>query len=264
MQKIYLSIAKKRDHLVFILAVSISFNLLLNNDSPNTLLVRAKFIDSFSFITAPNMWLKTVIKLEEETQLLREKNLQLSLQSDAMLRAFEENKTLKSLLGYKKDSNFNLLSAKVLNMGSSSNLSSVTLNVGKNDGVKINQPIIIPEGVIGKTIVVGKTNSIAQLITDVNYRISVRIFPSGSVGILRYLRDDICEIREIQKNANIELGNKVLTSGFSSIYPPDLLVGEVIEIQDERSSFQKIVKVRISSKIGSLLNVFVIGEQYNE
>ena len=264
MQKIYLSIVKKRDHLVFILAVSISFNLLLNNDSPNTLLVRAKFLDSFSFITSPNMWLKTVIQLEEETQLLREKNLQLSLQSDAMLRSFEENKTLKSLLDYKKDSNFNLLSAKVLNMGSSSNLSSITLNVGKNDGVEIDQPIIIPEGVIGKTIAVGKSNSIAQLITDVNYRISVRIFPTGSVGILRYLRDDICEIREVQKNANIEIGNKVLTSGFSNIYPSNLFVGEVIEIQDERSSFQKVVKVRISSKIGSLLNVFVIRENSNE
>ena len=264
MQKIYLSIIKKRDHLVFILAVSISFNLLLNNNSPNTLLVRAKFIDTFSFLSTPSMWLKTIIQLEEETQLLREKNMQLKLQSDDMLRSFEENKTLRALLDYKKDSNFNLLSARVLNMGLSSNLSSITLNVGKEDGIRINQPIIIPEGIIGKTIAVGKTNSIAQLITDVNFRISVRILPSGSVGVLRYLNDDICEIREIQKNANIELGNIVFSSGFSSIYPPNLPVGTVIEIQDEISSFQKIVKVRISSKIGSLLNVFVIRDNNNE
>ena len=73
------------------------------------------------------------------------------------------------LLEFKKDSNFKLLSAKVLNMGSSSNLSSITINVGKENIVVINQPVIIPDGVIGKTVVVGKTNSIAQLITDVNY-----------------------------------------------------------------------------------------------
>ena len=134
MQKIYLSIIKNRDHLVFILAVSISFNLLLNNNSPNTLIVRAKFIDTFSFLSTPSMWLKTIIQLEEETQLLREKNMQLTLQSDDMLRSFEENKRLKTLLDYKKDSNFNLLSARVLSMGLSSNLSSITLNVGKEDG----------------------------------------------------------------------------------------------------------------------------------
>lgn len=264
MQKIYLSIVNKRDHFVFVILISISFSFLLNNDSTNTLLVRAKFLDSFSFITKPSMWIKSVSQLEEETQLLREKNLQLTLQSDAMIDAYNENILLRQLLDYKKDSNFKLISAKVTNMGSTSNLSSITLNVGEEDGIKVDQPILIPEGVIGKTIIVGKTYSIAQLITDVNFRISVRVFPSGSVGVLRYLYDDICEIREVQKNAQIELGNSVKTSGFSNIYPENLPVGEVIEIQDERGSFQKIVKVKITSNIGSLLNVFVIDRGLNE
>ena len=44
------------------------------------------------------MWIKTVIQLEEETQMLREKNLQLSLQSDEMIRSYEENKNLKKKL----------------------------------------------------------------------------------------------------------------------------------------------------------------------
>ena len=55
-----------------------------------------------------------------------------------------------------------------------------------------------------------------------------------------------------------------MTSGFSDIYPSNLNIGNVIEIQDEISSFQKIVKVRISSNIGSLMNVFVLREQDNE
>ena len=264
MHNFYLSIVKKKDHLLFVLLVLFSSNILLKNDSPNTLLVRAKFLDSFSFISSPSMWLKTIVQLEEETQLLREKNLQLSLQSEEMIRSYEENINLKNLLDYKKDSNFNLVAAKVLNMGSSSNLSSITINVGLNENIKINQPVIIPEGVIGKTILVGKSTSLVQLITDVNYRASVRIYPSGSIGILRYLRDDICEVREIQKNAEIKLGDAALTSGFSDIYPSNLKIGNVIEIQDEISSFQKIVLVRVSSNIGSLLNVFVVREDDNE
>ena len=113
MHNFYLSIVKKKDHLLFVLLVLFSFNILLKNDSPNTLLVRAKFLDSFSFISSPSMWLKTIVQLEEETQLLREKNLQLSLQSEEMIRSYEENINLKNLLAYKKDSNFNLLAAKV-------------------------------------------------------------------------------------------------------------------------------------------------------
>jgi len=210
------------------------------------------------------MWIKTVIQLEEETQLLREKNLQLSLQSDEMIRSYEENKNLKKLLDYKRDSNFNLVASKILNMGSSSNLSSITINVGSEDGISENLPVITPDGLIGKTVLMGKKTTLVQLISDVNYRVSVRIFPSGSVGILRFLKDDICEIREVQKNANINLDDTVLTSGFSNIYPPNIKIGKVIEIQDEIGSFQKIVKVRISSNIGSLLNVFVIRDPANE
>ena len=264
MHRFYLSIVKNRDHLLFLLLSFFSFNILLNNDSPNSLLVRAKFLDSFSFISSPTMWIKTVIQLEDETQLLREKNLQLSLQSDEMIRSYEENINLKKLLEYKRDSNFDLIASKILNMGSSSNLSSITINVGSEDGISENLPVITPDGLIGKTVLMGKKTTLVQLISDVNYRVSVRIFPSGSVGILRFLKDDICEIREVQKNANIKLDDTVLTSGFSNIYPPNIKIGKVIEIQDEIGSFQKMVKVRISSNIGSLLNVFVIRDPANE
>jgi rod shape-determining protein MreC len=264
MHSFYLSIAKKRDHLLFIFLTVFSLNTLLNNDSPNSLLVRAKFLDSFSFISSPTMWIKTIIHLEEETQLLREKNLQLTLQSDEMIRSYQENINLKKLLEYKRKSSYDLVASKILNMGSSSNLSSITINVGSEDGITENLPVIIPEGLIGKTILAGKKTALVQLISDVNYRASVRIFPSGSVGILRFLYDDICEIREVQKNALINLGDGVFTSGFSNIYPPNLKIGSVIEIQEEIGSFQKIVKVRISSKIGSLLNVFVIRGRNSE
>ena len=104
----------------------------------------------------------------------------------------------------------------------------------------------------------GETSTIVQSISDVNFRLSVRIYPSGATGILRYLNSNICEIREIQKNAEISIGDNVVTSGFSYIYPDDLPVGEVIELIEERGSFQKVAKIRISPNLSSILNVFII------
>ena len=197
-------------------------------------------------------------QLQEETQLLRQKNIQLSLQLESLLIDHDENKSLKKLLNFKNESSMVLLPAKVLNMGISSNISSITLNVGSNDGVKVNQPVLVPDGVIGKTLIVGETSTIVQSISDVNFRLSVRIYPSGATGILRYLNSNICEIREIQKNAEISIGDNVVTSGFSYIYPDDLPVGEVIELIEERGSFQKVAKIRISPNLSSILNVFII------
>ena len=170
----------------------------------------------------------------------------------------QENNSLKGLLEYSRESSFELLAAKVINMGISSNISSITLDVGRKDGVTKNQPVLVPSGVIGKTLIVGESTTLVQCINDINYRLSVRIYPSGTTGILRHLINDIYEIRELQKNAQINVGDKVVTSGYSKIYPENLPVGEVIEILNERGSFQKVSRIKISPKISSILNTFII------
>ena len=258
MRSFYLTLLKYKDHLLFFLAVSLSLVFLLRNESPDIYLIRGKSIDFFSFINSPLAWVKNMTQLQKETQLLREKNIQLRLQLESMLAAYEENNSLKDLLDYSRESSYELLPAKVINMGISSNISSITLNVGQKDGVTINQAVLVPNGVIGKTVIVGKSSTLVQCINDNNYRLSVRIYPSSATGILRHLINDIYEIRELQKNAQINVGDKVVTSGYSKIYPENLPVGKVIEILDERGSFQKVARIKISPKISSILNTFII------
>lgn len=196
--------------------------------------------------------------LQEETQLLREKNVQLSLKMETMLQAESQFNRMKSLVGFKQDSSLTLLAGQVVNMGASSNLSSVTLDIGSNHGVKVGQPVVVPEGVVGKTVVVGENTTVVQIINDVNYRLSVRIIPSGTAGILQFLDNNICEVRELQKNSEISIGDKVVTSGFSQIYPKNLPVGEVVEVLDERGSFQKVARIRIKPNLSALMYVFIV------
>jgi len=197
-------------------------------------------------------------RLEKETENLRLKNIQLTLKMQSMLNENDKYKSLLELLQFKEDSRLELLAAKVVNSGSSANLSSITLDIGSNDGVRVGQAVLVPQGVIGKTIIVGKISSVVQIMNDINYRLSVRVLPSGTAGILNYLKDDIFEVRELQKNSNISIGDKVVTSGFSQIYPINLPVGEVVEVINERGSFQKVAKIRIVSNLGGLLHVFIV------
>lgn len=264
MQRLYLSLLRNKDHLIFILAVSLSYSLLLTNDNPNVLLLRGKSSDLFARISAPITWVKTLVRLEEETQLLREKNIQLTLEMESLIQAGEENSRLRELLGFQRESNLTLLPARVLNAGVSAIMTSLTVDVGQLNEVAVNQPVITPEGVVGKTVVVGEKTATVQLLSDLNYRLSVRIIPSGAVGILRWKNGNLCEVWEIQKNAAIGVGDRVVTSGFSQIYPRNLPVGEVIGILDERGSFQKIAQVRIKSELGSLMNVFIVTEVRDE
>ena len=261
MRTFYLIITKHKDIFALIFSIILSLMMLANGDSDNLRLLRSKSNRIFAYIYSPITWVRTKALIEEEALLLREKNLQLTFQLESMRHLLDENNRLKRLLNFKRESQLNLYPARVINMGASPHLSSsLSIDIGSNSGVSVNDPIMTPNGIIGKTIIVDDQESIVQLINDVTFRLSVRIKPSGSTGILRWLDKNIYMIKEVQKNSNVEVGNQVVTSGFSDIFPSDLPVGEVINITDERGRFHKSVVVKINENIGSIMNLFVIVE----
>ena len=96
--------------------------------------------------------------------------------------------------------------------------------------------------------------------TDYNFRLSVRLESSGSIGILRYKQDNLFEIWEIPKTTNVSVNERVLTSGFSDIFPSNLFVGKVVKIIDEPNFIDKIILVESFTDFSNLEYVFVIKE----
>tara|TARA_B100001559_G_scaffold299500_1_gene284816 strand:+ start:1493 stop:2281 length:789 start_codon:yes stop_codon:yes gene_type:complete len=259
MRTLYLILTKHKDIFALIISIILSLLMLVNSETDNIRLLRSKANRIFAYIYSPISWIRTMTLIEEEASLLREKNLQLSFQLESMRYLFDENIRLKELLNFKRESNLKIFPARVINMGASPHLSSsLSIDIGSESEVSINDPIMTPNGIIGKTVIVGRNKSIVQLINDVTFRLSVRIKPSGSTGILRWLDKDLYLINEVQKNSNVEVGNHVVSSGFSDIFPNDLPVGKVVKITEERGSFQKSVIVKINENIGSIMNVFVV------
>ena len=258
MHNLLLFIIKNKDHFVFLITLFISFFLLFNNDNDEMSVIRGVSSDIVSVLSSPAVKIKSLILVNEENQYLREKNLQLNLQLESTLYAADENIKLRELLNFKRSSKLKILPARIINKGMKTNLSSLTVDVGLNHGVLINQAVLTPEGIVGKTIEAGNSSSIVQFISDNNFRLSVRVLPSGAVGILRWDNNNMCKIFEIQKNVEINIGDRVITSGFSKIYPPKLPVGIVSGVYDERGSYQKVVNVEIQSDIESIQNVFIV------
>jgi rod shape-determining protein MreC len=259
MKKIFSFIVENKHHALFISCTLISFSLLFTDASTkNVELFRSRVIDIFSSLYKPVTWIKYSYTLDKENTLLREKVLQLSLQVSSMQFLESENQRLQNLLSFQRENQLTLLPSKVINKGILPNINSLTIDVGKKAGVLNNDPVLTPKGVIGKVLISGETSSMVQLIKDINYRLSVRILPNGSTGILRWYGNNKCQIREVQKNALVRVGDGVVTSGFSNIYPKDLPVGTVSGIIDKMGSFEKIILVQITEDIESLLDVFVV------
>ena len=226
--------------------------------------IRGKAADVISFVSSPVALAKSLMFLEEENQLLREKTLSLSLQVESMLNLQKENDELLGMLDFKRQTKLMIRPARVVNKGIQPNLLSIVIDGGEVDGIRKNQAVLTPKGIIGKTIESGDKASIVQLITDTNFRLSVRVLPSGATGILRIVKGNTAQIREVQKNVRINIGDKVVTSGFSDIYPSGLPVGSVEGVYEDRSSFQKMVNVTLPNDMSAFQYVFVIIEKLNE
>ena len=143
-------------------------------------------------------------------------------------------------------------------------MSSILINRGSDDGVFKNFPVLSSNGVIGKITSVSESLSEVQLISDVNFRLSVKIAPDEVEGILRWTQNDICEIVELKKISDIEIGDIVLTSNLSIFFPPNLPVGEVVSIFEKSDSSNRTVKIKLFSDLSKINQLFVILENKSE
>ena len=255
--KLILIIQKNRHHFIFILSVILSFILIYNSSSNQSTQSRQVANSIATFFKSPFSRFNILITSAEENEILREQLLVLSLEKESLLEYESENSRLKELLDFKRETKLELIPAKVTNMGLTSTLLSMTIDVGSESGVSKNNPVMTPAGIIGKIASVNKNSSIVQLISDSEFRLGVRFLPSGSTGILRWRSNNICDVREVYKNSSINVGDKVVTSGFSDIFPAGLPVGIVTSVADDRNQFQKIVSVQIEDNLSSQLFVFV-------
>ena len=112
--------------------------------------------------------------------------------------------------------------------------SAVTIDLGSDDGVHVDDPVLSGDGLVGRVASVEGSSSQVTLITDHASAISAKVVPSGVQGVIR---PDIGDPEDlildfIDSTQSIGVGQAVVTSGWraqglASLFPPNLPVGEV-------------------------------------
>ena len=260
MRKFFGFLRDQRDFAVLFLAIILSLFFLFSNESSQIQILRGKVNTAFAVLYSPVLWIKGINELRAENELLYEKATQLALLNSALLNYEQENQQLRAMLDYKRHTQLDLVSARVVNQGISPVVSSILIDVGKAQGIERNRAVIGTDGVVGKTITVGDKTSLVQIMTDYNFRASVSLEESGTVGILRWKDNDVFEVWEIPKNVEVTIGERVITSGFSDIFPGKLPVGEVVGDVERPGRAHKIIVGKAYTDFTSLQHVFVVRE----
>lgn len=195
----------------------------------------------------------------EENQVLKNEQIKYDILLSYNEKILEENRRLQEILKIKEEKNLNLKVAKV-NFRNPSNLyTRFYINLGKKDGIKKNMIVLSGETLIGKVGRVYENYSIVDMITSENFNVSA-LTESQMLGIIKGSDEEdgtlYFEANTFQNN--IEIGEKIYTSGISEIYPKGLYIGKVSEIDEDNGELFRSIKVKNDIDILNMMEVLIL------
>ena len=215
---------KKNKNIISLILVSIfSIFLFFSNDSDESSYFENYFVELYSLVSYPHTWYKNIFLVKNQNQILAQKLVTLGLLNSKLENYKIENEKLRKMLDFKESYKYlSLIPANIVNNNFSMFVKSSIINVGLVDDAAKNLTVIDENGnLVGKTISIGKNNSKVQLISDNNFRVSVKI--GKSIGQFRPTVNKKAIIEGVLKTTALNIGDIIYTScnlseSLSSIY----------------------------------------------
>ena len=218
------------------------------------------FIKTGDSISGFSKILLSIRNLGEENTQLRQKNTELETQVSELKAVKAENEALRSALNFSPKDATVYEMASVVGKNITGGEDWILIDKGTDNGIEKNMAVVSEQfSLVGKVIESGKNFSKVMLITDKNNVVAALIENKRSEGLTqREGGSDKIFLDFIPKNENIELGEKILTSGMDNVYPKGILIGKVENIDSsENQLFQKI-SILPAVDFNKLEEVFVL------
>ena len=199
-----------------------------------------------------------LVGLEKENQALKKELQDLKLQMNRYREADLANQRLRALLNFKKSIATPLLPAQLVAFDPSGWFQTILIDKGRNDGVVQDMAVVSAEGLVGR--VIGESNHHAKvlLILDGNSAVDAYIQRSRARGVLVGLGRELCLLKYVQRNEDVQVGDKVISSGMGGVFPKGLLVGTVQEVVRGSSGLFQRVEVEPAVNFSRLEEVMVV------
>ena len=170
-----------------------------------------------------------------------------------------EGRRLQHLLQFKQQYIAATVAAEVIGTSGSDHSHVLWINKGSADGLKPEQPVITPEGVVGKLREVMPHTAQLLLLNDANSGAGVFLATTRLRGILRGTATGEVVINNLTQDDRIKPGEKVITSGGDQVFPRGLPVGAITSLAaDPQHPPYLLIHIRPAANLHQLEEVLVI------
>jgi rod shape-determining protein MreC len=206
-----------------------------------------RFVEDLASLRGENEQLKTEIAgLRQERALL--------------LRAGAENERLRRTLDFAAPRAATLRPAGVLGVFGEPWALSYQIEGGADRGFKVGQAVVAPEGLIGRISSMGKDESSVALLSDPAVAVACEVVPSGARGTVRFRVEErpALYLFHVPLTDTVRVGDVVVTSGASTLFPEGLPVGFVARLGRDPDGLLQEIEVRPAAPLTRLREVFVV------
>lgn len=175
------------------------------------------------------------ISLDKENQLLRSQLLQVEEVS-------LQNERLRELLAFVDELDHPALPAQIIGEDPSPWSRTIVIDKGANSGLKAGLPVVAAQGVVGRIIKVAANSSRVMLVSDSSSNIAALVQRTRTRGIVHGLGGNM-SIKYAARNADIKVGDLIVTSGMGGVFPKGLPLGSIKTIEKRQFGFFQQVEV---------------------
>ena len=204
------------------------------------------------------------LSMAKENEELTMRNIYQERQLDQLRRLYAEatkDTTDMERKGLEFLSQYQLIPAKVVENSIHKLENLITIDKGRKDGVEPDMGVACGNGVVGVVYLVSDHYSVViSALNAASSRISCAIRGRGYFGYLHWYGGDpsVAYVEDVPRHAKFKLGEWMVTSGFSSIFPSGVQVGKIEQAYNSSDGLSYKLKVRLSTDFGNVRDVVVI------
>jgi rod shape-determining protein MreC len=199
-------------------------------------------------------WVGDVFDAKNENKTLKKELADARVQgvnAQALIRENDQLRKQLKLTGTLGIASASRVTARVIVRSPTVWYSTVTIDSGRGDGIRVDQPVISGDGLVGKVTSVTGGTATVTLITDGSSAVPAQIEPDGAHGIVQPKVGDAndMQLQYIQRNHPVTKGSTVVTSGsvpgpLQSIYPKGIPIGQVSRVNNGELDLYRTVHIR--------------------
>lgn len=199
-----------------------------------------------------------LIRTNRENADLRNKLTKLQLENQKIPELEQENKRLKTILNLMEQHPKTMIAARVVGEDVKNWFKCIILDKGKNSGIMIKMPVVTSRGLVGQVVETDRWVTKVMVINDTNSSVDIYVEGRNTRGILEGTGQTLLRLKYIRKNDELEIGDKLITSGKDGIYPKGLAIGIVTTVNRNKPGIFADIEVMPFNNFNRLEEVLVL------